>query len=229
MNWDIIIANIPQLLKGTWLTFHLVGISLIVGLIIAVPVALLRVSKNNIIRSLPLVYTFFFRGTPVLVQLFLFYYGLAQFEAVREGVLWPFLREAYWCALLVFSLNTGAYVAEILRGSMLAVPAGEIEAASSLGMSRYKLYSRIILPRAARIVLPSYGNEVILMLKCSALASTITLLDLTGMARTVIARTYMPVEIFFTAGCIYLILTFLLVQFFHHLEKRLMRFQAPLT
>ncbi len=226
MNWDVIFSSLPKLIEGTWLTVQLVGIAVLIGIIIAVPVALLRVSSNPIIRSAPLVYTFFFRGTPILVQLFLFYYGLAQFEAVRESALWPYLREAYFCALFVFSLNTGAYVAEILRGAILAVPAGEIEAAKSIGMSPFKLYSRIILPRAARIVLPSYGNEVILMLKASALASTITLLDLTGMARTVIARTYLPVEIFFAAGCIYLLLTFLLVQFFHWLEKRIMRFQT---
>jgi len=229
MNWQIAFENIPQLLEGTWLTVQLVGISVLIGIVIAVPVALLRISRNPIIRSAPLVYTYFFRGTPILVQLFLFYYGLAQFDAVRESALWPYLREAYICALFVFSLNTGAYVAEILRGAILAVPAGEVEAAESIGMSRFKLYSRIILPRAARIVLPAYGNEVILMLKASALASTITLLDLTGMARTVIARTYMPVEIFFAAGCIYLILTFLLVQFFHFVEKRIMRFQNPVN
>ncbi len=227
MNWEVIFSNIPQLLEGTWLTIQLVALSVFIGLFIAVPVALLRVSNNPFIRSAPLVYTFFFRGTPILVQLFLFYYGLAQFEAVRESQFWPYLREAYFCALLVFSLNTGAYVAEILRGAILAVPSGEIEAATAIGMSRFKLYSRVILPRAGRIILPSYGNEVILMLKGSALASTITLLDLTGMARTVIARTYMPVEIFFAAGCIYLVLTFLLVQFFHHIEKRIMRFQNP--
>ncbi len=227
MNWQVALENIPQLLEGTWLTVQLVGISLLFGLLIAIPVALLRVSENTITRTLPLFYTFFFRGTPLLVQLFLFYYGLAQFETVRESLFWPYLREAYVCALIVFSLNTGAYVAEILRGAILAVPAGEVEAALSMGMSRYKLYSRVILPRATRIVFPAYGNEVILMLKCSALASTITLLDLTGMARTIIARTYMPVEIFFAAGCIYLILTFMLVQLFHLVEKRMMRFQNP--
>ena len=140
----------------------------------------MRVSANPVIRVLPLAYTFFFRGTPLLVQLFLFYYGLAQFEAVRESIFWPYLREAYWCALLVFALNTGAYTTEILRGAIQAVPRGEVEAAQAIGMSRALMLRRITLPIAYRIALPAYSNEIILMLKGSALASTITLLDLTG-------------------------------------------------
>lgn len=227
MNWEVMFENIPQLLRGTWLSLELVALSLIAGGIIAVPMALMRVSRNPVVRIVPLAYTFFFRGTPLLVQLFLFYYGLAQFESVRESAFWPVLREAYWCALIVFALNTGAYTAEILRGAIQAVPKGEIEAALSAGMGRVLMLRRVVLPRAYRIALPAYGNEIILMLKGSALASTITLLDLTGMARTVIAKTYMPVEIFFMAGVIYLLLTFLFVQGFHRLEKRALRFERP--
>ena len=224
-NWAVIFDNLPQLLEGTWLTLELVGLSLLVGGLISIPLALMRVSRNPLIRSLPLAYTFFFRGTPLLVQLFLFYYGLAQFEAVRESIFWPYLREAYWCALTVFTLNTGAYTTEILRGAIQAVHAGEIEAAQSFGMSRLSIVRRITLPQAYRIALPAYSNEIILMLKGSALASTITLLDLTGMARTIIARTYMPIEIFFAAGCIYLVLTFLFIQGYRLLERRLLRHQ----
>ncbi len=226
-SWEAIFANLPKLLEGALLTLELLLIAVIAGGLIAIPVAILRASSNPILRALPLAYTFFFRGTPLLVQLFLVYYGLAQFEAVRASFLWPYLREAYWCALLVFALNTGAYTAEILRGAIQAVPHGEVEAARSIGMSRATVYRRILLPRAYRIALPAYGNEIILMLKGSALASTITLLDLTGMARTVIARTYLPVEIFFAAGCIYLALTFVLVQGVRLLERRIMRFQQP--
>ena len=230
MNWDwgVIFDNLPKLLEGTLLSLELVGLSLLIGGILSIPLALMRVSTNPVIRVLPLAYTFFFRGTPLLVQLFLFYYGLAQFEAVRESIFWPYLREAYWCALLVFALNTGAYTTEILRGAIQAVPRGEIEAAQAIGMSRALMLRRITLPIAYRIALPAYSNEIILMLKGSALASTITLLDLTGMARTVIARTYMPVEIFFAAGCIYLLLTFLFVQGYRLLEKRVMRHQDRL-
>ena len=229
LEWGVMAESLPRLLQGTLLTLELVALALIAGGLLSVPLALLRVSANPVLRALPLAYTFFFRGTPLLVQLFLFYYGLAQFEAVRESALWPIVREAYWSALIVFTLNTGAYTTEILRGAIQAVPRGEVEAALALGMPRATLYRRIVLPRAYRIALPAYGNEIILMLKASALASTITLLDLTGMARTVIAKTYLPVEIFLVAGAIYLVLTFLLVNGFRLLERRVLRFQQPRT
>lgn len=219
MNWDVIIKWLPRLLEGAVVTLELLAIAVVAGLILALPMGIARASSNLFVRAVPYAYIFFFRGTPLLVQLFLMYYGLGQFEAVRESVLWPFLREAYWCAALTMTLHTAAYIAEIIRGAIQAVPAGEVEAARSLGMSRAQAMLHVILPRAARIGLPAYSNEVVLMLKASALASTITVLDLTGMARTVIARTYMPVEIFFAAGMIYLIITFVLVGGFRLIEK----------
>jgi His/Glu/Gln/Arg/opine family amino acid ABC transporter permease subunit len=220
MNFQLIWDHLPQLLLGALLSIQLVVVSGIMGLVIAVPTALARVSPNPLISGLPYAYIFFFRGTPLLVQLFLVYYGLGQFEAVRNSFLWPILREPYWCAVITMGLHTGAYIAEILRGAIQAVPAGEVEAARALGLPRFAAYRRIILPRAARIGLPAYGNEVILMLKASALASTVTLLELTGMARTIIAKTYTPVEIFAAAGAIYLVLSFVLVHLFRLLEKR---------
>ncbi len=229
LEWGVMLESLPRLLQGTLLTLELVALALVAGGLLSVPLAMLRVSSNPVLRALPLAYTFFFRGTPLLVQLFLFYYGLAQFEVVRESIFWPIVREAYWSALIVFTLNTGAYTTEILRGAIQAVPHGEVEAARAMGMSGGTLYRRIVLPRAYRIALPAYGNEIILMLKASALASTITLLDLTGMARTVIAKTYLPVEIFLVAGAIYLALTFLLVNGFRLLERRVLRFQQPRT
>jgi polar amino acid transport system permease protein len=219
MNWEVIIKWLPRLLEGALLTLELLAIAVVAGLILALPMGIARASRNVYVRALPYGYIFFFRGTPLLVQLFLVYYGLAQFEAVRKSALWPFLRDPYWCAVITMTLHTAAYIAEIIRGAIQAVPRGETEAARSLGMSRAQAMFHIILPRAARIGLPAYSNEVILMLKASALASTITLLDLTGMARTVIARTYMPVEIFFAAGMIYLIITFVLVGVFRLIEK----------
>ena len=155
------------------------------------------------------------------MQLFLVYSGVAQFEAIRQGPLWPYLRDPYWCAVLTLTLHTAAYIAEILRGAIQAVPHGEVEAARALGMSRAQALLHVILPRAVRIGLPAYSNEVILMLKASALASTITLLELTGMARTIIARTYLPVEIFFAAGMFYLLAAYVLVRGFRLLEQRL--------
>jgi His/Glu/Gln/Arg/opine family amino acid ABC transporter permease subunit len=221
MNWELIIKWLPRIAEGAWLTLELVGIAVIAGLILAIPLGIARSSRHWYVRALPYGYIFFFRGTPLLVQLFLVYYGLAQFEAVREGPLWPFLRDAYWCAIVTLTLHTAAYIAEILRGAIQAIPPGEIEAARALGMSRWQALLYIILPRAARIGLPAYSNEVILMLKASALASTITLLELTGMSRTIIARTYQPVEIFFAAGVFYLVAAYVLVQGFRLLERRL--------
>ncbi len=219
MEWNVILQALPKLWQGTLLTLELVGISCIAGLLLAIPMGVARASRQWYVRAFPYGYIFLFRGTPLLVQLFLVYYGLAQFEAVRKGPLWPYLRDPFWCAIITMTLHTTAYIAEIVRGAIQSVPAGEIEAARSLGMSRWQTLLYIILPRAIRIGLPAYSNEVILMVKGSALASTITLLDLTGMARTIIARTYLPVEIFFAAGAMYLLISFVLVQGFRLLEK----------
>jgi len=221
MNWDTITHMLPLLGQGALLTLELVLISGMVGLIIAVPMAIARVSRSPWLKLIPGAYIFFFRGTPLLVQLFLVYYGLGQFEAVRESFLWPVLREAYWCAIITFSLHTGAYITEILRGAIQAVPVGEVEAARAVGLRTHQIYRRIILPRAVRMAIPAYGNELILMLKASALASTITLLDLTGMARTVYAKNYLPIETFLTAGAFYLTITYVLTQGIKFLEIRL--------
>ncbi len=221
MQWDVVIAMVPRLAQGALLTLNLLFLSGAIGLCLAVPMALARVSRRRGLSLIPRVYVFFFRGTPLLVQLFLVYYGLGQFEAVRESFLWPVLYNAYWCAVLTFSMHTAAYITEILRGAIQAVPAGEVEAARAIGMRPMQVYARIVLPRAFRIALPAYGNELILMLKASALASTITLLDLTGTARTLYAKNYMPVESFVTAGAFYLIITFVLTRVIAFLEKRL--------
>tara|TARA_B100000315_G_scaffold251016_1_gene284960 strand:+ start:1783 stop:2460 length:678 start_codon:yes stop_codon:yes gene_type:complete len=215
------VTSIPRLLEGAVVTLQLVSLSLILGMILALPLALCRVSRQPLLWMPVYGYIFYFRGTPLLVQIFLTYYGLGQFEAVRESFLWPVLREAYWCAIIAFTMNTAAYTAEILRGGILAVPAGEIEAARAVGMSRWLLYRRIILPRAIRMALPAYSNEVILMLKASALASTITLLDLTGVARIIVARSFAPYELFLTAGVIYLLMTFAVTRAFKQAEYRL--------
>lgn len=221
MKWDVIVKWLPKLLEGAYLTLELVAIAVLVGLLIAIPLGMARASRHWYVRALPFGYIFFFRGTPLLLQLFLVYYGLAQFDVVKQGPLWPYLRDPYWCALIAMTMHTAAYIAEIIRGAIQAVSPGEVEAARSLGMSRAQTMWHIILPRAARIGLPAYSNEVILMLKASSLASTITLLELTGMARTIIARTYLPVEIFFAAGLFYLAMTFILVQVFRWLERKL--------
>ena len=219
LNWAVIIKWLPKLAQGATLTLELVAIAVIAGLLLAIPLGIARSSRRWYVSALPYAYIFFLRGTPLLVQLFLVYYGLAQFDAVRTSFMWPYLRDPFWCATATMTLHTAAYIAEILRGAIQAIPPGEIEAARALGMSRPKALFYIILPRASRIGLPAYSNEVILMLKASALASTVTLLELTGMARTIIARTYLPVEIFFAAGLFYLLMAYILVRGFKLLER----------
>ena len=215
----VVAESIPRLLEGAWLTVQLVTLALAAGTVLAVPLALLRTARRRWLQAPAYGYLFFFRGTPLLVQIFLVYYGLAQFAAVRDSFLWPLLREPYWCAIIAFALNTAAYSAEIIRGGMQAVTRGEIDAARSLGLSRWQTLRLVVLPRALRQALPAYGNEVILMLKGSALASTITLLDLTGMARTISARTYLAVELFALAGLIHLLMTLLIVRGVRLLER----------
>lgn len=227
MNWEwgVIVEYFPRLLDGVWLTLELVFVSGLMGFALAVPLALARSSENGWVRALPYAYIFFFRGTPLLVQIFLIYYGASQFEAVKTSWLWPVLKEPYWCAIIAFTLNTAAYSAELFRGAIQAIPQGEKEAALAQGMSRPLIIRRIILPRAFGIALPAYGNEMVLMLKGSALASTITLLDLTGMARTIIARTYTPLEIFLAAGVVYLVIAAVMIGLFRLIEYRLNRYQ----
>lgn len=223
-NWKVIFDHIPDLLNGALLTAQLVVISSIIGLVIGLVLAQLRLSKSLAVQALPFTYIFFFRGTPLLVQIFLIYYGLGQFEAVRESFLWePILSERYWCAIIAFTLNTSAYIAEIIRGAIQSIPAGELEAADALGMSKWQKLTRITLPRAFGIVIPAYSNEVIFMLKGSALASTIALMDIMGEARTIIAKTYTSIEILFAAGVVYLLLSWVILFFFRLLEKRLNR------
>jgi polar amino acid transport system permease protein len=155
-------------------------------------------------------YIYFFRGTPLLVQLFIIYYGLPQFGFVRQSVLWPLLREPYWCSVIALSLNTAAYVSEILRGGVLGVDKGLTEAGKALGLTRFQRATRITGPLAVRLALPAYSNEIVSMLKSTALASTVTLMEMTGVARTIVANTFAPYEIFIAATIIYLVLVWII-------------------
>lgn len=228
MEWSLYLESLqkfPDLVRGAGLTLELVFISLVLGFLLAVPVALARLSPNPLLRYPASAYTFFFRGTPLLVQIYLLYYGLGQFPWVTNGILWPVLREAFWCAIISFTLNTAAYQAELLRGAIAAVPHGEIEAARACGMNKFLIFRRITIPRALRLALPALGNEMILMLKSSAIVSTITLMDLMGTTRTIYARS-LALELFFYAGVIYLVLTFVLTRLWGMLEWRLSRHLA---
>ncbi|MDX1725360.1 MAG: ABC transporter permease [Pseudomonas sp.] len=226
-DYNVIWENLPLYFSGVLVTLQLLLISLAFGLALAIPLGLMRVSKSPLLNFPAWLYTYVIRGTPMLVQLFLIYYGLAQFEAVRESFLWPYFSSATFCACLAFGINTSAYSAEILAGSLKSTPHGEIEAAKAMGMSRGKLYRRILLPSALRRALPQYSNEVIMMLHTTSLASIVTLIDITGAARTVSSQHYLPFEAFITAGLFYLCLTFVLVRLFKHAERRWLAYLAP--
>nr|WP_295834616.1 ABC transporter permease [uncultured Azospirillum sp.] len=221
MNWQLMWDSLPRMLGGLSLTLQLILGSLALGALVAFAVALLRLSGNRVVEKLAAAYVFIFRGTPLLVQIFLVYYGLGQFEFIRDSFLWPFLREPYWCAILALTLNTGAYTSEVLRGAILSVPQGQVEAARACGMSRPLAFRRIVLPVAIRQMLPAYGNEVILMVKATSLASTITLMEVTGIARRMIAQTFAVFELFIVAGAIYLVLNFVATRLIKFAEWRL--------
>jgi len=223
VNFDAVIENLPKYVDGLGITVKLLLLSLGAGLLLAVPLALVRTVSTGVASRLVWAYAYVFRGTPMLVQLFLCYYGLAQFDAVRDSALWPWLSSATFCAWLTFTLNTAAYTTEIIAGSIRALPAGEIEAAKALGMSRGLMLRRIVLPAALRRALPAYGNEAIFMLHGTSLASVVTLLDITGAAREVNAKYYLPFEAFITAGAFYFVLTLCLVGLFRWAENRWLR------
>ena len=226
MDFQVVLEYAPEILSGVIITIKLVVVTTILGLFLAIPLALFRNSKSRWLSVPAYSYIYFFRGTPLLVQLFIIYYGLSQFEAVRDSILWNFLADSYWCSVIAFTLNTAAYTAEIIRGAIKSVPQGQIEAALSIGMSPVKLYARIISPQAALIALPGYCNESVLMMKGTSLASTVALLEITGITRNLIAETFMPVELFFLAGIIYMILSTAMICVFNLIESNLSRFRV---
>ncbi len=210
---------LPDMLEGTVVTIEITSISVAIGLVLAVPMALLRVSKNPLLWGPAYGFILYFRGTPLLVQIFLIYFGSGQFPAELEMLgLWVFFREAWFCAVLSLTLNTTAYTAEILRGSIRAVPHGEVEAARSCGMSGWLLYRRIILPKAARLALPAYSNEVVFLFQATSLVSIISLMELTGEAKVAALRSFAIYEIYITAGIIYLIITYGILFVFRKME-----------
>ncbi|MCD5973577.1 ABC transporter permease [Pseudomonas quasicaspiana] len=226
-DYNVIWDSLPLYFAGLLTTLELLGIALVFGLLAALPLGLMRVSKKPWVNMPAWLYTYVIRGTPMLVQLYLIYYGLSQFTAVRESFLWPWLSSATFCACLAFAINTSAYTAEIIAGSLKATPAGEIEAARAMGMSKSKMYRRILLPSALRRALPQYSNEVIMMLQTTSLASSVTLVDITGAARAVNSESFLPFEAFITAGVFYLCLTFILVRLFKLAERRWLGYLAP--
>ncbi|MBB5515271.1 arginine/ornithine transport system permease protein [Rubricella aquisinus] len=226
MRVDLVLANWELFLGGVWMTVQLTGLALLIGFCIAIPFGIIRANKVPVWSQLINAYVYAFRGTPLLVQLFLIYFGLAQFDFVRESWAWVFLRDAWWCALIAFALNSGAYATEIIRGAVATTPKGEIEGARALGLSRWQVYALVLLPSALRRALPQYGNEVVFMLHGSAVASIITIQDILGAGRTLNARYYVAYEGFLTAALLYMAITFLLVMIFRQLERRYLRHLA---
>jgi len=222
MDFALMAESFPKLMAGLPVTLALVASSLALGIVFAVIIAQMRLSSNWLLSKLAYGYVYVFRSTPLLVQIFLIYYGSGQFRESLESVgLWYFLREPYFCAIMALTMNTAAYTAEIIRGGIQSVPWGEIEAGRAVGMSKVTLFRRIIFPIAIRQALPAYGNEIILMVKSTSLASTITILEVTGIAKKIIAATFAPMEVFIIAGAIYLSMNFIVTRGIQWIEVKL--------
>ena len=220
MDITIMAASLPKLLNAAVVTLKLLSLSLFFGLFIGLFFAILRLNKNPIINKFAYAYSYVFRGTPLLVQIFIIYYGLGQIEYFRSTFLWVIFKEPYWCAIIAFALNTGAYTSEILRSAFETIKPGIIEAGKSLGISNRIIFYKIQVPVAIKQSLPAYGNEIILMMKGTSLASTVTLMDITGVAKYIISTTFKPIEVFIVAGGIYLFMTLIIHNFIKYLEKK---------
>ena len=221
MNFQFYSEAFMQMIGGVPLTLQLAASSIVFGAVLALLFALMRLSGITVLDWIARLYVFVFRGTPLLVQIFIIYYGLSQFPAVRYSFLWPILREPYWCAIIALTLNNAAYASEIIRGGLLSVPSGQVEAAKACGMSRFTCFRRIVMPLAIRQALPGYGNEMISMVKATSLASIITLMEVTGIAAKLIAESYRAIEVFVIAGAIYLAINFVLTRLLMFAEYKL--------
>ncbi|MGV8894786.1 MAG: ABC transporter permease [Burkholderiaceae bacterium] len=214
-------------LDGFWMTVKLTFSCVLLGFLVSIPLAVARNSRIKVIGKTVWAFTYVVRGTPLLLQMYLIYYGLSQFEAVRDSFAWAALSEPMFCAIAALTINTVGYTTEIFAGAIRSLPYGEIEAANAYGMSRWTNLRRIILPAALRTSLPTYSNEVIMMLHSTSLVSTITLLDLTGAASRIYSTYYLPFEAFMVAALVYMMLTYILVRFFRYAEWRYLAHQRP--
>ena len=215
---SLIFINFLKVLSALVETLLLLIVSLPIGFILSLIFALGRVSKNIFFSKIISAYIFVIRGTPLLVQIYLIYFGLGSIKAIRESFLWIILKEPFWCGVLALTINTVAYGSEIFRGGIQSVSKGQIESGAALGFNKISLYRRIVFPIALRQVLPTYGNELILMVKATSLVSLTTYMEMTGIARKIMAKTFAPVEAFIAAGILYLFLNFIVVQFIKYLE-----------
>lgn len=214
MDFPFILDTLRQLLAAVPTTLLLLVCSVSLGGCIALLITWMRVSRIGRLERFARAYILVFRGSPLLIQMFLIYYGLGQFQAVRQSVFWIVLKDPFGCAVLSLALCTGGYTAEIFRGGLIAVPPAEIEAARAIGMSGFLLFRRIIAPIALRYALPAYSTEIILMAKSTSLASLVTVWEVTGVAQRIITHTYRTTEVFLCAAVIYLAINYVIVKLF---------------
>ena len=218
LNQFLLFRNFIEVIAGLDNTLLLLIISLPIGFVLSLVFALGRVSSNKFISKSIASYIFVIRGTPLLVQIYLIYFGLGSIKFIRESFLWYLLEEPFWCGVLALTINTIAYGSEIFRGGIQSVTKGQVESGKALGFNNFMLLRKLIIPIALRKVLPSYGNELILMVKATSLVSLTTYMEMTGIARKIMAKTFAPVEAFVAAGILYLFLNFLMIQFIKYLE-----------
>lgn len=227
IDWSLIARTLPEYMEGLRVSMLLLAISCLTAFVLAIPLAMARVSRHWWLWGPVWLFTYVIRGTPLLVQLFMVYFGLAQFEFVRESAVWPLLKSAWFCAWLTFAINSTAYTTEIFAGALKNTPSGEIEAARSLGLSSLQIFRRILWPSAMRRALPQYGNEIVMMMHATAIASTVTLVELTRVARDVYYNYLAPVEAFGVVAVFYFTLTYAFVGLFKLIERRYLRHLAP--
>ncbi|NWJ24339.1 ABC transporter permease [Rhizobium sp. RM] len=225
MDFALIFENWPLFAHGLWVTVSMVGIALALGAILAIPLALVQAYNVPFLGKAAATYSYVFRGTPLLVQLYILYYGLAQFQGVRESALWLLLGNAYTCAIVGFTLNSAAYVAEIYRGALVSLDKGELEAAAAYGMTRAQVIRLIALPQAFRLSLPAYSNEVIFLLHASVVASTITIVDILGAGRKLNSTYYVVYEGFLTAAALYMVVVLFITMVFRKSERKFLAFR----
>ncbi|MGR3622379.1 ABC transporter permease [Pseudophaeobacter sp.] len=221
MDWPLFLEYIPALVAGVPLTMFLLVTALALGLLLGAGICYCRTVKIPVLSPVFSAYVSLFRGTPLLVQLFAIYFGLGQFEFIRESIAWPLLREAWFCAFLALGLNSAAFTSEIMRGGLLGLEKGQMEAAKAFGFSNWAKLRYVILPQLLRISIPAYSNEIILVLKGTSLASTISLLEITGLAKKLSSKNFTPFEAFISAGFVYLAIVFSLTALMRVLEKKL--------
>lgn len=222
-NFDLLSTWGPRLLQGLRITAEVVAISCGLGFVLSYPVARARMSRNPLIAGPALAYVTFFRGTPLLCQLYLVYYGAGEIRPALTSLgLWWFFRDAFYCCIFAFTLNTAAYQGEIIRGAIVSVPKGQVEAARALGLSGFRIARHVVLPQAMLVALRPLGNELISIIKASALAAIVTLLDLMGQTRFVFARAF-DFSIYLYAALIYLAITEAISRLWNAMERRLSR------